>query len=103
MRLIMKDRKVIIMTVIFIIIMSFIAVKFFVNYKRIDTLQDRIQVLSEKVDKAENKNKALEKELENLNDLKYIEKIARKKLGLVKPGEVLLIPVEEKKEKETND
>ncbi len=101
----MKNNKVIIMTVIFIIIMSVIGIKFFINCKKINSLENRIEVFSEKIDEAENKNRDLKKELKNLNDLEYIEKIARRKLGLVKPGEVLLIPVEKDKEKdkENND
>ncbi|NLM97500.1 MAG: hypothetical protein GX175_07830 [Halanaerobiaceae bacterium] len=42
----------------------------------------------------EEKNR-LEEELENVNNPEYIEKIAREELGLVKPGELLIIPVEE--------
>jgi cell division protein FtsB len=37
----------------------------------------------------------LEEELNNINNPEYIERIAREELGLVKPGELLLIPVEE--------
>jgi len=99
----MKDNKVIIMIIIFIIIMTFIGIKFFINCRKIGSLEGRIEVLSEKIEEAENKNMEIKKELENLNNLEYIEKIARKKLGLVKPGEVLLIPVEEKENEGNND
>ncbi len=99
----MKDNRVIIMIRIFIIIMAVIGVKFFINCRKIASLECEIEVLGEEIKEAENKNKELKEELENLNDLDYIEKIARKKLGLVKPGEVLLIPVEEKENESNND
>lgn len=34
----------------------------------------------------------LEKKIQELNDDKYIERIAREELGLVKPGETIIIP-----------
>ncbi len=99
----MKNNKTIIMTVVFLIIMLLIGLKFYASYKKMDSLENEIETLTEKIEKTEAENEQLKDELDNLNDLEYIEKIARKKLGLVKPGEVLLIPVEENEEnKEEN-
>ncbi|MBO5364889.1 MAG: septum formation initiator family protein, partial [Clostridia bacterium] len=40
---------------------------------------------------AEQQTEKLEKELENLNDPEYLEKIAREKLGLVRPNERVFV------------
>ena len=50
-----------------------------------------IDALEEKVAAAEQQTEKLEKELENLNDPEYLEKIAREKLGLVRPNERVFV------------
>jgi len=56
-------------------------------------LDQRKQALE--IQKAEllRKNQQLEKDLQQTDTPQYIEKIAREKLGMVKPGEKKLIPV----------
>ncbi len=50
-----------------------------------------IEALEEKIAAAEQQTEKLEKELENLNDPEYLEKIAREKLGLVRPNERVFV------------
>ena len=50
-----------------------------------------IQELEEQVQTAANQTEALKAELENLNDPAYLEKIAREKLGLVRPNERVFV------------
>ncbi len=50
-----------------------------------------IDALEEKIAAAEQQTKRLEKELEDLNDPEYLEKIAREKLGLVRPNERVFV------------
>jgi cell division protein FtsB len=38
------------------------------------------------------RRQALEEELRRLGDPKYLERVAREELGLVRPGEVLVVP-----------
>lgn len=40
------------------------------------------------------KNRELQEEVERLESARYVEEVAREKLGLVKPGETLFILVE---------
>ena len=87
---------------VLIILIAVGGVKFFINYRKIDKLDSRISELNGKINSAREKNEELQKRLNNINDIEYIEKIARKKLGLVKPGEVLLIPVEERPNNRNN-
>lgn len=50
-----------------------------------------IETLQSKVDAAAEESKRLEQEIESLNDPEYLERIAREKLGLVRPNERVFI------------
>jgi cell division protein FtsB len=91
----LKNSKIIVFILIFIILSSFITYKFYVNHIKIIKLQKRIEELNVKIEISRLKNLELKKNLENANDPKNIEELARKELGLVKPGEVLLIPLKD--------
>lgn len=92
----MNNKLLIILTCILVVIFSVTGYKFYQNYQKISHMKQKVAELEEEIAKAENENEQLKEDLDNLDDPEYIERIARKKLGLVKPGEVLLIPVEEK-------
>lgn len=50
-----------------------------------------IDALEEKINAAQQQTEQLENELNNLNDPEYIERIAREKLGLVRPNERVFV------------
>ena len=52
---------------------------------------NEIEALEEKIGATAQQTERLEKELENLNDPEYLEKIAREKLGLVRPNERVFV------------
>ncbi|NMB97043.1 MAG: septum formation initiator family protein [Clostridiaceae bacterium] len=52
-----------------------------------------LKAIEKKISGEENLKKQLEKEKEMLDSEEYIEKIARKKLGMVKPGERIFIDI----------
>lgn len=54
-------------------------------------LKSKRTVLKEDIEKLENDNKELEKEIANSNSVEFIEKAARDELGMVKPREVIYI------------
>jgi len=83
--------------VLLIFLLVFTVYKFFVNYQQINKLKNKIDSLENAITLAEEDKIELQKELKNIDSPEYIEKIARDELGLVKPGELLLIPVEEEK------
>jgi len=99
----LKNIKKFIYSPVFVIIIVFImlisGIKFWQNYRKINQLKEKIDILNQRIQKAENENQQIKEELNNLKDYSYVEKIARKELGLVKPGEILLIPIEENKSK----
>ena len=83
--------------ILLVFLLFFAVYKFYVNYQQIKELENRIHLLEKNIVIAEARKIQLEEELKNVNDPDYIERIARDELGLVKPGELLLIPVEEEK------
>ncbi len=52
---------------------------------------EEIKALESQVQEAENESDRLQGEIENLQDPEYIEKIAREKLGLVRPNERVFV------------
>ncbi len=76
-------------------IVVLIACKFYQNYRNIRKLEYTITELENSIITARNEKARLEEELKNINNPEFIERVAREELGLVKPGELLLIPVEE--------
>ena len=59
-------------------------------------INDKLHALREienKIREEENLKEELQKEKEMLSSEEYMEKIARKKLGLVKPGEKIFIDI----------
>jgi len=81
--------------ILLIFLLVFTVYKFFLNYQQINKLKNKIDSLENAITLAEKDKVELQRELKNIDSPEYIEKIARDELGLVKPGELLLIPVEE--------
>ena len=82
----------IIMLTVILLLASY---KFYLNYNRIQELQKEIAQIENQIDNEEERSEELQRQLSNINDPEYIERMAREKLGLVKEGELLIIPVEE--------
>jgi len=66
-------------------------------------MEDRLNSLQQQVQSQIDENKELKEEIERVKSPAYVEKIAREELGLVKPGEILLIPVEEEKDRNNQE
>ncbi len=86
--------------IILTVFILFIGFKFYINYQKINDLKSEITQLKQNIEETQVENEELKKQLQGMNDLDYIEKVARQKLGLVKPGELLLIPVEKENKKD---
>ena len=78
--------------ILFLVIILF-GYQFYRNYQQIVLLRQEIGQLEQQIETTSRKKGQLLQELENVNNLEYIEEIARRRLGLIKPGEILLIPV----------
>ncbi len=58
-------------------------------------MESNIERVESEIDETQELNLQLERELSLVDNPDYIERLAREKLGLVKPGEELIIPVKE--------
>lgn len=70
------------------------------NYLEIRSLESEIAEKQEEIREAKMRQQELQQELERLDDPEYLEKLARQRLGLVRPGEELIIPYEVEPEEE---
>jgi len=73
-----------------LILIFYIVFLFSDKYARTLQLKEDIKRLESQIEELENKNKNLSEKVELLKSEKYIEKIAREKLGLTKPDEILI-------------
>ncbi|HOV80316.1 MAG TPA: septum formation initiator family protein [Bacillota bacterium] len=78
-----------------LLILMYLAASFGNQFSRISSLQREIENIQQQVNELQQKNAALRQELQMVQSDSYIEKIAREKLGLVKPGETRVVPVPE--------
>ncbi|PIU42241.1 MAG: hypothetical protein COS99_01155 [Candidatus Omnitrophica bacterium CG07_land_8_20_14_0_80_42_15] len=89
----MEKKVVIFFVALFIIILVFIS-----PFSKFRELNMKNRALTEKIDYLKKANATLEKEIKKLDgDIKYVEKRAREKIGVVKEGEVVykVVPDEE--------
>jgi cell division protein FtsL len=78
------------------------AFNFYQNMTRITQIENKIEKIEAEIAKTAAENEQLQKQIQNSDNKEYIEEVAREKLGLVKPGEKLLIPVESEDEAEND-
>ncbi|RCW52698.1 MULTISPECIES: FtsB family cell division protein [Halanaerobium] len=83
-----------------VVIAVIAAFNFYQNMAKINHLENQIQKIEAEIAEAEAKNQKLKEQLENSDSHEYIEEVAREKLGLVKPGEKMFIPVEENEDED---
>lgn len=90
-------RKILILIVIIGIVIFLFANK---NFQTLLILNKEIGQLKQRIDVLEEENKGLKEELEAMkSDPEYIESLARKELGLIKPGETKYKFIETPEEK----
>ena len=70
------------------------------NFMQIRRLESEVEKLQQELQEAENRQQELQLEVERLDDPEYIERIARSRLGLVRPGEELFLPYEAEEDDE---
>jgi len=66
--------------------------------KKYQDLQDQAQGLEKELQQVQEEYQAKQTQIELLNDNAYIERLARERLGMVKAGETLVMPVDPEKE-----
>ena len=93
-------KAMILLLIIVIVIFSF---RLFINMRKVNEMEKRLNRLSQEYEEEIEQNQKLKEEIERVKSPAYIEKVAREELGLVKPGEILLIPVEEDEQQNQDD
>ncbi|ABO48671.1 Septum formation initiator [Desulforamulus reducens MI-1] len=66
------------------------------QFTRMNTMQSSMKTLQTQVEELKNRNEALRTEIKQIKSEAYIEQAAREQLGLVKPGETLVVPTQPK-------
>lgn len=85
------ERFVIFAFVVMIIYLGFIIIK---QEMYLNQVEEQTIIAEERLNKAKQINEELTVEKNNLNQVEYIEKVAREELGMTKPGEVPYISEE---------
>jgi cell division protein FtsL len=84
-----------ILSVVFCVALS---ITYLVRYNNIRTLLQREAELRERIEALERENRHLKQNLEMLSTPEGIERLARERLGLVKPEELVIYTINEKNE-----
>lgn len=87
-----------ILTVIVVILIAVVGM----SVKNVFDLRAEQKNLQEKNENLLQQQDALKAELENVNDLEYIEEQARIQLRMIKPGEILFV-LDKEQDKDNND
>ncbi len=87
-----------ILSVVFCIALS---VTYLVRYNNIRNLLQREAELKEKIESLERENRNLKQNLEMLSTPEGIERLARERLGLVKPEELVIYTINDKKQNQS--
>lgn len=84
-----------ILSVVFCVALS---ITYLVRYNNIRTLLQREAELRERIESLERENRHLKQNLDMLSTPEGIERLARERLGLVKPEELVIYTINEKNE-----
>ncbi len=85
---------------LFAAVVVFLAVIYLPSYQKFQELKREDEKIAETIDQLQQENDQLREEARLLQtDIKYLEKVLREELGMVKPGEVVYKFVREDKKK----
>lgn len=80
--------------IIFTVLLLYVSISLGTRFDQLHAMQRDLQAIEAEIKEISTKNAGLQKQLENLQSDKYVEQVAREKLGLVKPGESRIVPVQ---------
>lgn len=87
--------------IIALLILFFLLVIFVPSYQKLQKLKNINKDLTEQIEKLKIKDTKLAEEIKKLKeDLLYVEKVARKKMGISKKGEVIYRIIDDEKSNE---
>lgn len=79
---------------IFLFLLVYMAFSFFSQFNKLANMRNDVSNIQQQMQELQQKNASLREELRMVQSDAYIEKTAREKIGLIKPGETRVIPVE---------
>ena len=89
-----KNYKPQLIGLMIVLILFFVVLQFYQTQRSLATKRHEITILKDKIYEAKIEQSRLITILEELDTQEYIERVAREELGLVKSGEILIIPIE---------
>lgn len=84
------------------LVVVYMAVSLAGEVQKLNAMRQNLQTIEQEIEQLQNKNTELHKTLDSIKSKDYVERVARENLGLVKPGESLIVPVEQSSEKKQN-
>ncbi len=82
-------------TLVVLLLLGYLAFSFSSQFSSLAAMQREVRNIEQQVQELKQKNAALHNELQQVQSDSFVEKTAREKLGLVKPGETRVVPVPE--------
>lgn len=73
------------------ILFTYVVISFVIGFYQVWLLNQKIDVLEEEYAQLSKEQVILQNEIKSLNNPEVIEKMARENLGMVKPGEVIVV------------
>lgn len=89
-----KNYKPQLIGLMIVLILFFVGLQFYQTQRSLAAKRQEILILEDKIYEAKIEQSRLIAILEQLDTQEYIERVAREELGLVKLGEILIIPIE---------
>lgn len=83
---------------VMLLVIVYMAFSLVGEMKKLEAMKQNVQQIEQQMEQLQSKNAELHKTLDMLQSNDYVEQAARESLGLVKPGESLIIPVEKQTE-----
>ncbi|WP_333871425.1 septum formation initiator family protein [Desulforamulus putei] len=86
-----------------VLILSVVVVAYVVfslgnQFKKLQAMQSNMESLQSQVQELKSRNAALREEIKQIKSDSYVEQVAREQLGLVKPGETLVVQAQSQQE-----
>lgn len=78
-----------------VLLLGYLAFSFGSQFSSLAAMQRDVRAIEQQVLELKQKNAALHNELQQVQSDSFVERTAREKLGLVKPGETRVVPVPE--------
>lgn len=86
-----KKRRINLLHIILVCILLYAGGTFAYCKIQINKLKEEKNIMQQKLEALEDERKALEYEYEHSNDIKYVERVAREELKMVKRNEIIYI------------